>query len=343
MARELIEVTEDGLWCGAGGFHIDPWRPVERAVITHAHADHARSGSAHYLTSEDGAPVLRARLGESIDVETLAYGETRTIGDARVSLHPAGHLLGSCMVRVEADGYPTWLVTGDYKLAPDATCRRWEPVPTDVLLTESTFGLPIYRWRDQREVFDEINDWWRSNAGAGRTSVVLAYSLGKAQRVLSGLDASIGPIGTHGAVERLNDVYRAGGIDLPPTVHANADSAKSLKGVGMIVAPPSAAGGSWLRRFAGEGGIATSMASGWMAVRGRRRWRALDRGFVLSDHADWDGLNEAVRLTGATRVGVTHGYAQAYARWLTERGLDSFVVPTRYEGERVDEDDGDQP
>lgn len=343
MAEDLLTLTADGLWCEAGGFHIDPWRPVERAIITHAHADHARPGSTRYLTSPSGIGLLRARLGQGIDVDSIAWGERLCVGDATISLHPAGHVLGSCQVRVEAAGRASWVVTGDYKLAPDATCEAWEPVRADVMLTESTFGLPIYRWRAQEEIAAEINGWWKANRDRGRTSMVLAYSLGKAQRVLSLLDPSTGPIGVHGAVVPLNGVYREGGVELPGCVHANAETAASLRGVGMIVAPPSAGDSTWARKFAGEGGIATGMASGWMAVRGRRRWGAIDRGFVLSDHADWDGLNKAVRASGATRVGVTHGSAATFARWLGEQGLDAFVVPTRFVGEsrdRGDEDDG---
>jgi putative mRNA 3-end processing factor len=334
---DLITLTPQGLWCEAGGFHIDPWEPVERAVITHAHADHARPGSGSYLTSPTGAPLLRVRMGEGARVESLAWGERLTAGAAAVSLHPAGHVLGSCQVRVEAPSHASWVVTGDYKLAPDPTCEPWEPVRADVMLTESTFGLPIYRWPDERGVVAEINGWWAANRERGRTSMLLAYSLGKAQRVLAGLDPSIGPIGVHGAIHSMNDAYAAAGVALPPWMHANAETAPSLRGVGLIIAPPSAADSTWARKFAGPGGIATGMASGWMAVRGRRRWRALDRGFVLSDHADWDGLNEAVRASGAERIGVTHGYAAPFARWLSERGLETFVVPTRFEGEDAGE------
>ncbi|HZW11170.1 MAG TPA: ligase-associated DNA damage response exonuclease [Phycisphaerales bacterium] len=337
MPPDLITLTPQGLWCEAGGFHIDPWEPVDRAVITHAHSDHARPGSASYLTSPSGAPLLRIRMGPGARVEPLAWGERLAVGAATVSLHPAGHVLGSCQVRVEAPGQASWLITGDYKLAPDATCEAWEPVRADVMLTESTFGLPIYHWAGERDVLAEINGWWAANREHGRTSMLLAYSLGKAQRVLAGLDPSIGPIGMHGAIHAMNDAYGAAGVILPAWVHANKETAGELRGAGLIVAPPSAAESTWARKFAGRGGMATGMASGWMAVRGRRRWRALDRGFVLSDHADWEGLNEAVRSSGAERIGVTHGYAAAFARWLRERGLETFVVPTRFEGEDAGE------
>lgn len=343
MSLDLLTVTDRGLWCEPGGFHIDPWRPVERAVITHAHSDHARPGSGSYLTSPSGAPLLRVRLGAGTAVETAPWGRAVRVGDATVSLHPAGHVLGSCQVRIEAPGYESWVVTGDYKLAPDPTCEPWEPVRAAVMLTESTFGLPIYHWPDEAAVGAEINRWWASNCERERTSVLLAYSLGKAQRVLAGLDPSIGPIGVHGAMHAVNDAYAVAGIALPPWVHANHETSGTLRGAGMILAPPSVAGSSWERMFVGRGGMAVGMASGWMAVRGRRRWRALDRGFVLSDHADWEGLNEAVRACGAQRVGVTHGYAAQFARWLGEQGLDSFVVPTRFVGEGAEESDEPSP
>lgn len=333
VSRDLLTLTEQGLWCEAGGFHIDPWGPVERAVITHSHADHARPGSAGYLTSVTGGPLLRVRLGAAAAVETAPWGERVRVGDATVSLYPAGHVLGSCQVRVEAAGMASWLVSGDYKLAPDPTCEPWEPVRAEVMLTESTFGLPIYRWPDEAGVAAEINGWWRANRERERTSLLLAYSLGKAQRVLALLDETIGPIGVHGAIHSMNHAYAAAGVRLPPWVHANLETAGLLRGAGVVIAPPAAAESRWARKFVGRGGVATGMASGWMAVRGRRRWRSLDRGFVLSDHADWDGLNEAVRASGAGRIGVTHGYTGPFARWLGERGYEAFVVPTRFEGE----------
>jgi putative mRNA 3-end processing factor len=350
---DLIRAAPDGLLCEPGGFHIDPWRPVERAVITHAHGDHFCAGCGSYLCSPETAALLRVRLGEDASIEALAYGESLRLGETAVSLHPAGHILGSAQVRVRRDAprsqsrsrrhgtHETWVVTGDYKIAPDPTCREYEPVRADVLLTESTFGLPIYRWPPEAEVREQINAWWRENREAGRTSVILAYALGKAQRVLAGLDASIGPIGVHGAVVKLNDVYRANGAPLPRTVHANEETAAELRGAGLIVAPPSVLRSRWMRRFTGREGVRTAMASGWMRVRGRRRWLSVDRGFVLSDHADFDALVRAVRESGAERVGVTHGYAEPFARWLAEReGVESFTVPTRYTGELDEEEAG---
>ena len=326
----MIEVTEHGLFCRRGDFYIDPWRAVDFAVVTHAHADHARWGCQRYLCSDSGAGVLQERMGNDARIESIPFGEKIQLGEVTVSLHPAGHLLGSAQIRLESDG-EVWVVTGDYKTDPDPSCEAFEIVPCDTFITESTFALPIYRWPSPNEVFREMNAWWRSNQSEDRTSIVFAYALGKAQRVLCGLDASIGPIGVHGAVDKLNPHYRAAGRPVPPTVRAGAETRNLLRGQGLIVAPGSAQNTPWIRRFAP---YSLAFASGWMQVRGARRRRALDRGFVLSDHADWRGLLETIRATGAKRVGVTHGYTDVLVRWLQEEaGLEAFVVPTRYTGE----------
>ena len=331
-ASDLLQPTEHGLYCEAGDFHVDPWRPVPRAVVTHAHADHACWGCGRYLTSSEGERVLRVRMGREAVIDSVAYGEGIDIGGVRVSLHPAGHILGSSQVRLEHRGQ-VWVVSGDYKVEPDATCTPFEPVRCHTFVTESTFGLPIYRWPAQRAVFDEINAWWRGNREAGKASLLLAYALGKSQRLLSGLDPSIGPIFTHGAVEKLNHAYRETGIDLPPTSYAgSAGKGKSWAGA-MIVAPPSAQGTPWARKF---GPVSYALASGWMTIRGTRRRKAVDRGFVLSDHVDWPGLLGAIEATGASRVLVTHGYSAVVVKWLREKGLDADVILTRYEGERDD-------
>ncbi len=332
--RPLVEAGDAGLGCADGGFWIDPWRPVERAVVTHAHADHARPGSAAYLTSPSGGHVLRARLGDEARIEVLPWGERRRIGDVDVSLHPAGHLLGSAQVRLERAG-EVWVVSGDYKTAADVTCEPFEPVPCDVFITESTFGLPVYRWPAQEEVFDGVRSWWRDNATAGRPSVLFAYALGKAQRLLAGVGDGPGPVVAHGAVTVCNEAYRTAGVDLPATRDADGVTADELA-TALVVAPPSAQGSPWMRRFPRA---ATAFASGWMRVRGPRRRRAVDRGFVLSDHVDWPGLLAAVEATGATRVGVTHGSVDAVVRYLSEeRGLDAWAVPTRYIGETGETD-----
>lgn len=323
----LIRPTKQGLFCEAGGFYIDPWRKVDRALVTHGHSDHARYGMGAYLTASTGVDVVRERVGKAAAIEGIAYGVRRRIGEVTVSFHPAGHLLGSGQVRVEHGG-EVWVVTGDYKTQPDISCEAFEPVPCDSLITESTFGLPVYHWPEPAEVFSQINQWWQDNQAAGRTSVLFAYALGKAQRLLCGLDPSIGPIGVHGAVEKLNPHYRAAGRPLPETIPANAATKSILQGRGLIVAPGSAQNTPWIRRFAP---YSLAFASGWMAVRGARRRRALDQGFILSDHVDWQGILETIEASGASRVGVTHGYADALVRWLREeRGLQAYEVATRY-------------
>lgn len=332
MSDAIIQMTPAGLYCPDGDFHIDPWLPVARAVITHAHSDHARSRMGAYLCSRPSEPLLRARLGPGIRIESRGYGEAVTLGSVRVSLHPAGHVAGSSQVRIERRGHVA-VAAGDYRLHPDSTCAPFEPLRCHHFVTESTFGLPVYRWRPPGEVFDEINAWWRANRDAGRVSVLFAYALGKAQRVLAGVDPSIGPIVCHGAVARMNQACTEAGVHLPPFRLVSEISREELAGA-LVIAPPSAAGGPWMRRF---GEASTAMASGWMQIRGARRRRAVDRGFVLSDHADWDGLNQAVRLSGADTVWVTHGHSEALARWLREQGLDAVAIQTRFEGETAEE------
>ena len=327
---ELIELTDRGLYCAAGDFYIDPWDPVERAVITHAHADHARAGNASYLAAAPGRTVLETRLGPSVPAEYLPYGERRAMNGLQVSLHPAGHVLGSSQVRVEHRG-EVWVVSGDYKNGADPTCAPFEPVRCHTFITESTFGLPIYRWPAQAAVWEQIHDWWRANQRQSRASVLFAYALGKAQRVLKGLDAGIGPLYCHGAVERVNEAYRAAGIVLPETANPLLADRKTDWSRALIVAPPSANGTPWMRRF---GDLSTAFASGWMLVRGMRRRRSVDRGFVLSDHADWPGLIEAIRATGAERVLPTHGSTGAMARWLREHGYQAEPLNTRFTGEQ---------
>lgn len=332
----LITLRDAGLYCAAGDFYIDPWMGVSRAVITHAHADHLAWGSDHYLVAAEGLHVTRARVGESVTLQAVRYGEAVMMNGVRVSLHPAGHILGSAQIRIEYRG-EVWVITGDYKTEPDRTCTPFELVPCHTFVTESTFGLPIYRWLPQRAVFDQINDWWRRNQAQGKASILFGYALGKAQRLIAGVDPEIGMIYTHGAVERMNAAYRAADIDLPPTQYVGfAVADKPEWSQALIVAPPSARGTSWLRRF---GDQSTAFASGWMAIRGARRQRSVDRGFVLSDHVDWDSLMQVIRDTGASRVWVTHGYTAVVTRWLVEQGIDAQIVPTRYEGERDDSAD----
>jgi putative mRNA 3-end processing factor len=328
---DLVVQRPEGLYCPAGDFHIDPWRPVPRAVITHAHADHARPGHGHYLASAAGEGVLRARLG-NITLQALAYGERIVHNGVEISLHPAGHVLGSAQVRL-AHGGQVWVASGDYKVAPDRTCAPFEPVRCDVFITESTFGLPIYRWDPDEALFAQINGWWGDNAAAGRASVLACYSFGKAQRLLSGIDPSIGPVLVHGAVEPLNCAYRDAGVDLPATQLASQVTDKASLRRALVLCPPSATAGPWLRRF-GEPSVA--FASGWMRLRGARRRGGYDRGFVLSDHADWPGLMEAIAATRAQRVIVTHGSVPVLVRHLTDLGLQAESFETEYGDDRLD-------
>lgn len=328
---DMVVVRREGLYCVPGGFYIDPWRPVDRAVITHAHGDHARYGHGHYLSAAPGVNVLKSRLGD-INVQGLEYGETIVHNGVTISLHPAGHVLGSAQVRMECGG-EVWVASGDYKVEPDKTCAPFEPVRCDTFITESTFGLPIYRWDPEQQVIDEMNAWWRRNADEGRCSVVFAYAFGKAQRILSRLDPSIGPIVCHGAVEPLNRVYRAGGVELPETVMVSEIEKAALRRA-IVIAPPSSSGSPWMKRF---GDYSDSFASGWMLLRGARRRRGVDRGFVLSDHADWPGLMSAIKATEAQQIIVTHGSIPTMVRWLCQNGLDAKGFDTEYGDEEEDE------
>jgi len=312
----LLEVLESGLYCPAGNFHIDPALPVERALITHAHSDHARPGSRAYLTALPGASLLRARIGDEAPIQAEAYGASIRIGEVNVSFHPAGHILGSSQIRIERDG-EVWVVSGDYKLAADPTCLPFEPLRCHTFVTESTFGLPIFRWGDPARTVADIQHWWNANRQAGRASILFAYPVGKAQRILSLLDAGAGPLVFHEPVERINALYRAQGIALPLPAE-NPDFSEAL-----ILAAPGAQGSAWLRRF---GPASTAFASGWMRIRGPRRRLSLDRGFVISDHADWPELLQAIGQTGAETVWVTHGHIAPMVRWLQENGKQAVAV-----------------
>jgi putative mRNA 3-end processing factor len=328
---DVLTFTDRGIYCPAGDFYIDPWRPVPRALITHAHSDHARWGMDHYLCTTGTAPVMQHRLGD-ITVQTLGYEESLQIGGATVSFHPAGHVPGSAQIRIAVKGH-VWVVSGDYKVVDDGLSDPFTPVPCHAFISECTFGLPIFNWTPQDVLQGQINRWWAEAAAAGKTAILGAYALGKAQRLLRLLDPAIGPILTHGAVENTNDVLRAQGISLPDTIRVEGDiSAKTHPGA-LVLATPSALGTPWARRF---GPSSSAFASGWMALRGVRRRRAADRGFIVSDHADWAGLNSAIKATGAEKIFVTHGYTSAFQRWLADQGYDAHVVSTDYQGEGFD-------
>ncbi|MEL7532371.1 MAG: ligase-associated DNA damage response exonuclease [Bacteroidota bacterium] len=322
----LLSFTERGIYCPQADIYVDPWRPVDRAVITHGHSDHARWGMKHYLAHHKTVPIMQHRLGAGISVEGRSFGERFSINGVTISLHPAGHIIGSAQVRLSYKG-ETWVVSGDYKIQDDGVAQVFEPVKCNVFITESTFGLPVYRWQPQTEVMDEINDWWQKNAAENKASLLIGYSLGKAQRILQNIDHSIGPIYTHGAVENMQEVLRAAGNELKPTLRVTPAVPKTDYRKALIVAPMGAIGSAWAKKLEP---YSLGIASGWMKVRGARRRRAADRGFVLSDHADWGGLNQAIEATEAEKVFVTHGYTDIFSKWLNEQGIEAGIVKTEF-------------
>jgi putative mRNA 3-end processing factor len=330
--RGVLQETAQGLYCPAGDFFIDPWQGVKRALITHAHGDHARPGSAAYLSTPDTASILRRRLGPDATLESVGYGQPLRIRDVTVSFHPAGHVLGSAQIRIAgADG--VWVVAGDYKRAEDPTCAPFEPVACDTFVSESTFGLPIYRWDQTSTVLRDVQAWWTANEQSRKTSVIFCYTLGKAQRLLAALATLTDRrVFVHGMMLGMIDVYRACGIRLPEVrtvIESSGRSRPSFAGE-LVLAPLSARGTPWMRRL---GSHSDAFASGLMRVRGVRRQRAYDRGFVISDHADWPALLETIRETGASRVLATHGHAEALARHLRTLGIAAGTVRTAWEGE----------
>ncbi|WP_158858418.1 ligase-associated DNA damage response exonuclease [Lunatibacter salilacus] len=328
----LLELRENGLYCPQGNFYIDPWREVDMAIITHAHADHARWGMHHYLAHEDSAKILKYRLGESISLETMAYGKSIIRNGVKVSLHPAGHIPGSAQVRMEYKGEVS-VVSGDYKTEADGVSTPFEPVRCHQFISECTFGLPIYHWEPQEVVFKAINQWWKDNASQGRCSVIYAYSLGKAQRILKYLNLENGPVYLHGAIWNSNRALIENGISLPQAEKVAEVIPKQQYGTALVLAPPSAAGTPWLKKLSP---YRTAACSGWMNIRGARRRRAMDAGFVLSDHADWNGLNEAIAATGAEDILLTHGFSHTFARYLSDKGFNAKVLDTLFVGETAD-------
>lgn len=324
-SHALLVRTESGLHCPAGGFHIDPWGPVESAVITHAHADHARPGSRRYLVAGEGEAVAKVRLPAD-SVEAIPYGESRRVGDVTISLHPAGHVLGSSQVRIERGG-EVWVVSGDYKLDPDPTCRGFEALRCHRFVSESTFGLPVYRWPSPDTELSRLRTWRRRCRDEGRFAVLATYALGKAQRVLASLEPDDAPILAHGAIRPLIEAYRASGVSLPEVLPANRETAALHRGKALVLAPPSAVESAWIRTFSPA---SIAAASGWMLVRGIRRRRRVDEAFVLSDHADWPGLLRAIEATGCEAATLTHGFAAPLASHLRSRGLRADTISTRF-------------
>ncbi|RUS63241.1 ligase-associated DNA damage response exonuclease [Pseudorhodobacter sp. E13] len=333
MTRDpVLRFTDQGIYCPAGDFYIDPWRPVARAAITHGHSDHARAGHGSYLATHAALPVMRHRLGQ-INAHGLAYGEVQRIGGANLSFHPAGHVPGSAQIRIEVGG-EVWVVSGDYKLEEDGLSEPFSPIPCHAFITECTFGLPVFRWPAQAKTAAEIATWWARNAAEGRVSLLGAYGLGKAQRIMSMLAAQglPGPLFTHGAAEATTRILRDQGYPLPPTTLV---SRAPPPPDALVIAPPSALGSAWAAKL---GPRSEAFASGWMALRGIRRRRNLGTGFIISDHADWDGLNSAIRATGAEKIFANHGYTAPFQRWLASQGYDAGIVATEWQGETAEPD-----
>lgn len=336
-ATAMLTETADGLFCAAGDFHIDPWNPVARALITHAHGDHARAGSAAYLCASPCAPLLRRRFGHEPAIESVPYGELLTIGGVRVSFHPAGHVLGSAQIRLEPVGGTAgvWVVSGDYKRAADPTCAPFEPVACETFVTESTFGLPIYRWDPTAVVIGDIVSWWDASASEGKSAVLFCYTIGKAQRILAELAArGDRRVFVHGMMLPMIEAYREAGVRLPAVASATEQPRGTSFAGELVLAPLPARGTPWMRRL---GSHSDGFASGLMRVRGVRRQRAFDRGFVLSDHADWPALLDTIEATGARRVLATHGHAEPLARYVAETGRQAGVIRTAWEGEPTGE------
>jgi putative mRNA 3-end processing factor len=325
----LIDFTDRGLYCAAGDFFIDPWLPVERAVITHGHSDHARPGNKHYLCHENSLPVLKLRLGDN-HYQTAKWNEHLFMNGVEVTFYPAGHIVGSAQVRVQYRG-EIWTVSGDYKTEDDGISGAFEPVRCHYFVTESTFGLPIYRWKTQDEIYQNIRTWIQLNRQAGKASVLIAYSLGKAQRVLSAIKPITEEVFAHGAVYNMHEHLLGAGIldpaRFPKVTRVVYDMSRETFRNAVIIAPPSAESSPWIKRFTP---FSLGICSGWMQVRGNQRRKNADAGFALSDHCDWPALLSSVKATGAEKVFVTHGFQSAFSRYLNESGIEAAEVKTQF-------------
>ncbi|PST83830.1 DNA ligase-associated DEXH box helicase [Pedobacter yulinensis] len=328
----LISFTNKGIYCKQGDFYIDPWRPVDYAVTTHGHSDHVKAGNAHYLCHTLTKPILHRRIGEDLKIETLDYGQSITRNGVRISFHPAGHIIGSAQIRLEYKG-EICVVSGDYKTEYDGISTPFEPVKCHTFVTESTFGLPVYKWQPQEIVMAEILRWARENISKGKSTVLVAYSLGKAQRLLNAL-AGAHPVYVHSSIANLNDALRQAGVTIPEATRISPETTKDMLQQGIMIVPPVMRTSRWIKTLISP---VTGVCSGWMQVRSHRRWQSADAGFALSDHADWPGLLSAIRETGAETVYVTHGFTAAFSRFLNESGIYSEEVRTQY-GAEEDED-----
>ena len=327
----LIQFTDRGLYCPQGGFYIDPWRPVDRAVITHGHSDHARWGNKSYLCHHHTLPILQLRLGPN-HYQSVDWNEPVIMNGVKVSLHPAGHIIGSSQVRVEYLG-EVWVVSGDYKCENDGLSGQFEIVPCNTFITESTFGLPIYNWKPQQEIYADMQQWIKELNNDGKTAVLTAYSLGKAQRILQPISETGIPIFLHGAVYNVHRTLVDAGWKLPSAKRVELDAPKESFKKSVVIVPGSAIGSPWMKRFTP---YAVGSCSGWMQVRGNVRRRNVDAGFALSDHADWNGLLQTIKATGAEKVYVTHGFQSAFSRYLNEIGIEAGEVKTEFGEEQFE-------
>lgn len=323
----LIKFTDKGLYCSYADCYIDPWRPVNKAIITHAHSDHARWGNQYYLCHHHTKPLLQLRLGDN-NYQSVEWNEPVFINGVKISLYPAGHIIGSSQIRIEYKG-EVWVVSGDYKTENDGLSGIFEPLSCHTFVTESTFGLPIYKWKKQQEIFTDIKNWVAFNKAQGKTSILIAYSLGKAQRIMQPLAETGLPVFAHGAVYQVHQTLMNSGWNLPVLQRVDAGSYELVKG-NIVIAPPSAESTPWMKKFHP---YSVGICSGWMQVRGSTRWRNADAGFALSDHADWNGLLQTIKATGAQQVYTTHGFQSAFSRYLNEEGINAAEVKTAYTGE----------
>lgn len=328
----LIKFTNKGILCPQGNFYIDPWHPVDYAVTTHGHADHVKWGNKNYLCHDLTKPILKQRYGLDENVETLPYGKTITINGVKLTMFPAGHVIGSAQIRLEYKG-EICVVSGDYKVEYDGISTAFEPVKCHTFVSESTFGLPIYNWQPQALIFEQIKSWVENNHQKQKTSVLVAYSLGKAQRLIKNLAGSH-PIYVHNSIANLNESFETVNVKLPPTVRITAEIKKDELQQGIVIVPPVMAEGRWVKTLQQA---AIGVCSGWMMVRAGRRWRSADAGFALSDHADWTGLLSAIKATEAEKVFVTHGSTAVFAKYLNEIGITAAEVTTKYGSEDDEE------
>lgn len=330
----LLTFTNKGIYCKPGDFYIDPWQPVDYAVTTHGHTDHVKWGNKAYLCHTYTAPVLKQRYGLTENVQTIPYGQQVVRNGVKISLHPAGHVIGSAQIRLEHRG-EICVVSGDYKTDFDGISTAFEPIKCHTFVSECTFGLPIYKWEKQETIFVQIKQWITDNQRKGKTSVLIAYSLGKAQRLIYNLAGSCN-IYVHQSIANLNDGFLEAGIAIPKTIRITPDIKKEELQRGIVIVPPALADSRWIKNLLHP---AIGVCSGWMAVRAGRRWRSADAGFALSDHADWPGLLAAIKATGAENVLVTHGSTAVFGRYLNEIGIQAQEVKTQY-GNELAEDDG---